>query len=563
MPSLTTEQVLSVSAEDRASAVLGQVEDRARKLKVTQDDLAASGLKAELSERKFENALRTASFAVQDVALAGGGLNTVMKATEVGVGLLSNTFANVSGPIGIVVIALSSVVQGALAFAGAQDKVAESTKAAKTTTEVYGDLITRLKDGLAGVNEQYAKLRDYLDAQKAIDDAAKHQAASEERLAPFLERKTELMAEEKDLAAKIKSEYEGLARLRNEMKTADADALASLKAAEEVRVAQVVADEEHARSLRQQIQQNSSDLKNEGAARAASTETEKAHQEEILRHLNLVRQLRVKAFEEYLAQIEAVRNAEREEAYAAVEAASDARAKVGALRNEMDRETLNSFDKQRASAADVYNKRVSDLIYLKQMGVATEQDLTNAQALYARERMRISGQEVAFHVQQWTALVGASFELVKAIAEGQHAGFETMKSIATAEAIVNTAVGVTKAISEENYYAAAAIAIAGAAQVAKIQTTSPGATGGVPAVPSLSGGTPAGPGAPSPGPAPAGNAYGLGGTSGGSVGGAGVLVVNFYGGATDEFVREVIDLAFRRGYLQSGFAGQRLKVPGG
>lgn len=81
----------------------------------------------------------------------------------------------------------------------------------------------------------------------------------------------------------------------------------------------------------------------------------------------------------------------------------------------------------------------------------------------------------------WEGLADIIAGSLKSIAELVNANFEEMKYFSLAEAIINTATGVTKALAQGGILGiagAVSVGLAGAAQIKKILSTKPGSTGG-------------------------------------------------------------------------------------
>lgn len=167
------------------------------------------------------------------------------------------------------------------------------------------------------------------------------------------------------------------------------------------------------------------------------------------------------------------------------------------------------------------------------------------------------------------ALVSNVFKLMGTLGEEN---FELQKGIAYAQAIINTAEAVTKALTGSpppaNYIAAAATAVAGAAQIATIAATTPGTAGGGITTPSGAGGG----GGYTGGGGEFGGGGGGGGYGGGSYGGGGggyggggpiSIYMNFTGPITRQFVKAIIELAQKEGMISVYGKGQQLIIGGG
>lgn len=97
-----------------------------------------------------------------------------------------------------------------------------------------------------------------------------------------------------------------------------------------------------------------------------------------------------------------------------------------------------------------------------------------------------------YHAAATRSMAGAASDTLGSLGQitgALSAAFENNKALAVANAVINTAEGVTKALAQGGMFAfpiAAAIGIAGAAQIAAIMSASPGGSGGAVRTPSAS-----------------------------------------------------------------------------
>lgn len=97
-----------------------------------------------------------------------------------------------------------------------------------------------------------------------------------------------------------------------------------------------------------------------------------------------------------------------------------------------------------------------------------------------------------YHAAATRSMAGAAGDTLSSLSQitgALSAAFENNKALAVANAVINTAEGVTKALAQGGMFAfpiAAAIGVAGAAQIASIMSASPGGSGGAVRTPSAS-----------------------------------------------------------------------------
>lgn len=222
------------------------------------------------------------------------------------------------------------------------------------------------------------------------------------------------------------------------------------------------------------------------------------------------------------------------EAYAATRAEAEAETEDTRLRDlqaslrTQEEEELYGYQRRLALLREFLEAgRITQQEYARLVEAATRQHqdaLTQAEA--DGNKARQMGRDAV--VGQWAGVLGQLSNLIKGEGEKQ---FRIAKALSIAEAVINIAQGITKALSAYppplSYAMAAGVAAAGAIQIAAIRRAQPGSASSPPA--------------PSGGGGSGGGGGGGGGDGGGGFGRAVNITLQGQGGFSREVVRELIE----------------------
>jgi len=162
------------------------------------------------------------------------------------------------------------------------------------------------------------------------------------------------------------------------------------------------------------------------------------------------------------------------------------------IQNELELELLRKkhADEQTVLQEALDNKLISEQDFVSKSTALKLKAARESEAIAKQNQNRLLQAQKFGELQRLNSFLKTNNDTLRAAASFAGDSFEITKKLDLASAIVDTAAGVTKALSTNNFGAAAAIAIKGAAQIKAIRGTTLGGGGSVAGV----GGTSAGSG---------------------------------------------------------------------
>lgn len=431
-----------------------------------------SNVRLELSKRHLIRATGESTRTMARFAATGVATSGAMNLAAMGTGLLTRSIAGLAGPIGLIVTVAGFAASALFAMGakaeGAKEKVSALDAASSAFSATMEKVQTAAKLGFATpeqagairmLHDRVEAMKSAAGAEKLLSDAGRIQEDVQERVTAAIRKRDH-----------AQTRLETLAMQYPDRSAAERTALKEeKKALDDAQVAVDRLTREHL-SLRSAVDSAKAGIQGmTGALKNLSEEEQKwlgDEKEKALRERTKILSDQKKSLED-LAK-------EGEKAHAA-----SLKAEVVLIREfnsataDLDKD---QFKRRRMVMDSEERSRVAMIQATVQNAADADNQITLIHGIYAERRKKIDQDEAEFRVQTELKAMHASARIMGALASlvessGQDT-FNIVKALRMAEAIVNTAAGVTAALAEDDIPGAIAIAAEGAAQIATIESAS-------------------------------------------------------------------------------------------
>jgi len=505
----------------------GKVTQAASRESAAFEGAAQSSMQFEVSKRRL---IRTTSALTGDLAMTavrGGSVGQALQTAGTSVMFLTHSLGSLAGPLGIALLLGGAMVEGLIKFGEKEEKATEKTEALSKGLEEAKKNVEAARSAFqAGLfsKEQLAAIQMYADSLEKQKNAFK----PIEEVAKAQKGLTELLAEEASIRRKI-----GLSLAQQKVVEEDrnfgairrkelVDAELSIQSKLGRQLEDVLVKERE-----QQTAGNRTLAARAGLAKATSKLTE-----EEVKMFAEGRQAMDRAVSESVGKQKQLKLDEVKEdaklsdervAKFAMYARSFRASSTELISDEIQRRRMQVKEEAAIRTANAQEeirqgKVTADVLVLIEQEKENKLNKIDRDATKSRLSLQVAA------AQQVAGVMG---QLADFMEKSGSQSFRAMKALRVAEAVINTAAGVAQALGTIpppfSYIAAAAVAAAGAIQVATILRTEPGSAGAGPGVGSIGGGAT---GSTTGGTGPGSTAGSIGGGRGG--GGGGPTTVNLY-----------------------------------
>lgn len=431
-------------------------------------------LQVDVSKRRLMSSTQMTTASLLAFGSGTGGAAAGMQALGSAVGFMGHTLGGIAGPLSLIILLASAVGEGFLRFGEHAEKASDKAE--------------RLSKQLEDVKHEIEEL----DASEKLADR-------------FAVERLVTLEREIDAQKRLAEALATVDRARDKVGTA-------LKHLSDLQAEQVLESDAYNESLKA--------FRDEGVSTVELTEKWTKRQVELSKAIEGTRG-EVKRLSEQQGEL-------MRATHGVVEQNKDGIISLLGFRratfdNELETAKLGQVFKDQLDISKTVWKEVTktakdEATIQRLVAIQTAQEIYDAQ-------VELEKKQAALRVKAFHDFESIEASLVTVVEKSGQASFKTIKDLKYAEAIVNTAAGVAMALSGSvppfNFIAAAAVAAAGAAQIATIASTTPSGGG---SVQSPSGSSPSG-SITTAGPTTTGSAPTSGPTAAGS---SGVGTMNVY-----------------------------------